>query len=176
MSKLIWYILFVSLPFSVLGIDLSRLYGHLRPPPQKRSGKCLILINYFSIPAYVCHLHGQLSHVLWGRSATFDSHSIKYLFANAWQVAVLHLQYFNYIHIYTSIDDFKIKFKVYMTELNWSAFPITLEFIRVKNNNVGKVWSEAYWVWSVLPRTRHGEAWTRTVHYIIQWIETIGNL
>lgn len=39
MSKLIWYIFFVSLPFSVYAIDLSRLYGHLRPPVQKRSGK-----------------------------------------------------------------------------------------------------------------------------------------
>lgn len=51
MSKLIWYIFFVSLPFSVFGIDLSRLYGHLRPPVQKRSGKLC--------PAYVsfiCHV------------------------------------------------------------------------------------------------------------------------
>lgn len=46
MSKLIWYILFVSLPFSVLCIDLNRLYGHLRPPPQKRSGKYLIWIHF----------------------------------------------------------------------------------------------------------------------------------
>lgn len=44
MTKLIWYICLVSLIFSVLplsvrGIDLSRLYGHLRPPVQKRSGE-----------------------------------------------------------------------------------------------------------------------------------------
>lgn len=55
MSRVIWYLLFVSLPFSVFGIDLSRLYGHLRPPVQKRSGKfhtesvaCLLYISCLS--------------------------------------------------------------------------------------------------------------------------------
>lgn len=42
MSKVVWFtlfcVLFVSMPFSALAIDLSRLYGHLGPPPQKRSG------------------------------------------------------------------------------------------------------------------------------------------
>lgn len=51
MSKLIWYIFFVSLPISVFGIDLSRLYGHLRPPVQKRSGKFNFM--YF-VP--MCHV------------------------------------------------------------------------------------------------------------------------
>lgn len=36
--KVIWLAVFVTLPFAVFGIDLSRLYGHLKPPVHKRSG------------------------------------------------------------------------------------------------------------------------------------------
>jgi len=44
MAKIIWITLFCVLlvaqqPFYVFGIDLSRLYGHLGPPVQKRNGK-----------------------------------------------------------------------------------------------------------------------------------------
>lgn len=54
MSKLIWFMLFVSLPFSVYGIDLSRLYGHLRPPVQKRSGRFSTLSSIV-----IRHIHRQ---------------------------------------------------------------------------------------------------------------------
>lgn len=35
-----------TLPISTLGIDLSRLYGHMEGPRQKRSGKCRFLQSF----------------------------------------------------------------------------------------------------------------------------------
>lgn len=52
---MIWCMLFVSLPFSVYGIDLSRLYGHLRPPVQKRSGRFSPFIHYYYFLLLMSH-------------------------------------------------------------------------------------------------------------------------
>lgn len=53
MLKVIWLAVFVSLPFCVFGIDLSRLYGHLGPPVQKRaSGKHTLLFIPFVFQYY----------------------------------------------------------------------------------------------------------------------------
>lgn len=55
MSIAMWYflpfgVLLVMLPLNVAGIDLSRLYGHMGQPIQKRSGKFIFFKFYFQHP------------------------------------------------------------------------------------------------------------------------------